>query len=197
MAESHMTRPSLLVRMRDARDQCAWGEFVEIYSPLVYGFARKQGLQDADAVDVTQEVLRLVAKSIGQLNYDAERGSFRGWLFTIVRHELRDWFVKQRSAVVGAGDSSEATEFDELPDSDEAISELWEREHQQRVFAWATERVRTEVQESTWLAFWKTTVENQSGKDVAPQLGLSVAAVYLAKSRVMVRLKELVKEADA
>ncbi|MDB5388811.1 MAG: polymerase sigma factor, sigma-70 family [Planctomycetaceae bacterium] len=195
MSESHVTRPSLLVRMRDARDQWAWGEFVEIYSPLVYGFARKQGLQDADAVDVTQEVLRSVARSIGRLDYDAERGSFRGWLFTIVRNELHDWFAKQRSAWIGRGDSPNGLQFDAMPDSDNALSEIWEREHEQRLFAWAAERVRLEVQESTWNAFWKTTVENQSGKAVAAELGLSVAAVYLAKSRVMARLKELVNEA--
>jgi len=179
--------------MRDARDQRAWGEFVEVYSPLVYGFARKQGLQDADAVDLTQEVLRVVSRSIGRLDYDAERGSFRGWLFTIVRNELKDWFAKQRSAVVGTGDSSDARQILEIPNSSDELSGLWEREHQQRVFTWATDRIRSEVSESTWQAFWKSTVENQSGKVIAAELKISVAAVYLAKSRVMARLKELVK----
>ena len=88
MTEFHVTRSSLLLRIRDAQDDFAWGEFVEIYSPLVYGFARKQGLQDADAIDVTQDVLRIVSRTIGRLDYDPLRGSFRGWLFTIVRNEL-------------------------------------------------------------------------------------------------------------
>lgn len=196
MSESHVTRPSLLVRMRDARDGLAWGEFVEIYSPLIYGFARKHGLQDADAIDVTQEVLRVVARSIGRFEYDASRGSFRGWLFTIVRNELKDWFAKQRSAVVGSGDSPDADKFDQIAGSDDANSALWEREHQRRRFEWAAERVRSEVQETTWQAFWQTTVENQNGKQVAAKLGMSVAAVYLAKSRVMARLKELVRMVD-
>jgi RNA polymerase sigma factor (sigma-70 family) len=196
MTESHVTQPSLLVRVRDARDQRAWGEFVEIYSPLVYGFSRKHGLQDADAVDVTQEVLGTVARSIGRLDYKAERGSFRGWLFTIVRNEIRDWFAKQRSAVIGVGDSTSASKWDECPASDDELSQLWEREHEQRLFAWAADRVRNEVQDSTWQAFWKSTVENQTGKAVATELSMSVAAVYLAKSRVMSRLKELVKVAE-
>jgi RNA polymerase sigma factor (sigma-70 family) len=197
MADSDVTRPSLLLRLRDVRDQLAWGEFVEIYSPLVYGLARKHGLQDADAVDVTQDVLRRIAHSIGRLNYDAGRGTFRGWLFTIVRNEIRDWFAKQRSVWIGNGDAPDAPKWDQLPDSVDELSQFWEREHQQRVFFLATEQIRKEVQESTWQAFWKTTVNNQPGKDVAAELGLSIAAVYLAKGRVMLRLKELVQEAEA
>ena len=193
MTESNITHPSLLVRIRNADDDQSWCEFVEIYSPLIYGFARKRGLQDADAVDLTQEVLRIVARSIGRLEYDRRRGSFRGWLFTIVRNELSDWFSRQRSDVVGSGDSSDVRRFEELPAADENDSAFWDQEHQRRLFEWASLRIQTEVHESTWSAFWETTVKGRSGKDVASELGLSVAAVYLAKSRVMARLKELVR----
>ena len=182
--------------MRDAQNKPAWNEFVEIYSPLIYGFSRKQGLQDADAVDMTQEVLRIVTRSIGRLDYDPRRGSFRGWLFTIVRNELNDWFRKQKSSVVGTGDSALHRQFDELPAANAGDSELWDQELQRRLFEWAAERVQTEVQESTWKAFWQSTVENRSGKEIAIELGISVAAVYLAKSRVMARLKELVNESS-
>ena len=192
MSELNLTRPSLLVRVQNTQDQWAWSEFVELYSPLVYGFARKQGLQDADAVDLTQEVLRVVSRSIGRFDYDPKQGSFRGWLFTIVRNELNDWFAKQRSVVVGTGGSSEICRLQEIPSTHDELSALWEREHQQRLFAWAADRVRSEVNESTWQAFWKSTVENQSGKQIATELKMSVAAVYLAKSRVMARLKDLV-----
>jgi RNA polymerase sigma-70 factor (ECF subfamily) len=87
MADSPTTRPSLLVRIRDPQDSQAWTQFVEVYAPLVYGFARKHGLQDADAADVTQDVLRAVAGAAGRLEYDPQRGSFRGWLLTIVRNK--------------------------------------------------------------------------------------------------------------
>jgi RNA polymerase sigma factor (sigma-70 family) len=193
MPNSPVTRPTLLVRIRDACDQRAWSEFVELYSPLIYGFTRKQGLQDADAVDVTQDVLRIVSRSIGHLEYDPERGSFRGWLFTIVRNELKDWFTKQRSAAIGSGESANVTLFDSLSNSEDELSAVWNRDHEQHIFERAADRVRGEVEESTWQAFWKATVENQSGKQIAAELGLSVAAVYLAKSRVMARLKELVR----
>src|SRR5436305_15246010 len=88
MGKAPTTRPSLLVRLRDARDRAAWSQFVELYAPPVYGFARKQGLQDADAADLTQEVLRAVSAAVGRLEYDARLGSFRGWLFTVVRNKL-------------------------------------------------------------------------------------------------------------
>lgn len=193
MSETNLTRASLLVRVRNNQDQTAWGEFVDVYSPLIYGFARKQGLQDADAVDVTQEVLRVVSRSIGRLDYDADRGSFRGWLFTLVRNELKDWFSKQRSALVGVGGGVDVRQFAEVPATDDEQTAAWDRQHEQRLFEWAAERVQSEVNQSTWQAFWKSTVENQSGKAVATELGLSVAAVYLAKGRVMARLKELLR----
>src|SRR6516162_3852103 len=88
MAEIPPTRASLLVRLRDAQDQAAWKEFVDLYAPLVYGYVRKQGLQDADAADLSQDVLAAVAGAVGRLNYDPARGSFRNWLFTVVRRKL-------------------------------------------------------------------------------------------------------------
>src|SRR5689334_632321 len=91
MAEIPTTRASLLLRLRDPEDEAAWREFVELYAALVYNYARKQGLQDADAADLTQEVLRAVAGAVGRLDYDPRRGAFRNWLFTIVRNKLANW----------------------------------------------------------------------------------------------------------
>ena len=85
MIEVPTTRVSLLVRIRDLRDSNAWGEFVEIYGPVVYDYGRRRGLQDADAADMTQDVLRSVAGTIGDFRYDPRRGSFRSWLFTVAR----------------------------------------------------------------------------------------------------------------
>src|SRR5258708_17176793 len=99
MAEIPPTRASLLVRLRDSRDGAAWIEFVELYAPLVYGYARKQGLQDADAADLLQDVLAAVAASVGRLEYDPARGAFRNWLFTLVRRRLSDWRDKQANRI--------------------------------------------------------------------------------------------------
>jgi RNA polymerase sigma-70 factor (ECF subfamily) len=194
MDDSATTRPSLLVRIRDAQDHQAWAQFVEIYGPLVYGFARRQGLQDADAADTTQEVLRAVAGAARKLVYDPRRGSFRGWLRTIVRNKVRTFFSSRKYYDQGTGGGAGQSRLEQQPDSDE--DDWWEQEHQRRLFAWAAEQVRAAVQESTWQAFWQTAVDGKSGKDVADSLGMSVPAVYLAKGRVMTRLKELIQQID-
>jgi RNA polymerase sigma-70 factor (ECF subfamily) len=189
MPDSPTTRASLLLRLRDARDARAWGEFVEVYGPLVYRFARKHGLQDADAADLVQDILRAFAGAAGEFNYDPNRGAFRGWLFTVARNKLRNFLASPRRREQGAGDTQAQVRLANLAaDGDE--EDDWDREYQQRVFTWAAERVRKTVQETTWQAFWRTAVEAQSGQEVAADLGLSVAAVYLAKSRVMARIKE-------
>src|SRR6516165_1927846 len=104
MAEIPSTRASLLVRLRDPRDGEAWRQFVDLYAPLVYGYARKQGLQDADAADLSQEVLRAVAGAVGRLEYDPARGAFRNWLFTVVRRKLSDWRRARKHRPQARGD---------------------------------------------------------------------------------------------
>src|SRR5262245_2543125 len=106
MPEPPVTRPSLLVRLRDARDAPAWAQFVRVYAPLVCGFARRQGLQDADSADRTSYVLQTVAQSVRGLDYDPARGSFRGWLFTVVRSRLSNFRRRRRNHPdEGSGDT--------------------------------------------------------------------------------------------
>src|SRR5947207_14721864 len=104
MAEIPPTRASLLVRLRDPRDGAAWREFVDLYVPVIYGYARKQGLQDADAADLCQDVLRAVAGAVGRLDYDPQRGAFRNWLFTVVRRKLSHWRAARKLRAHGSGD---------------------------------------------------------------------------------------------
>ena len=194
MTDPPSTRPSLLVRIRDARDGQAWSQFVEIYAPLVYGFARKHGLQDADAADLTQDVLRAVSGAIGRLDYDPRQGSFRGWLFTIVRNKLRNFLATRQHQCQGTGDTDALHRLEQHPDSGE---DQWAEDYERRLFAWAAERVRGAVQETTWQAFWRTAVEGAPAAQVAEGLGLSVGAVYIAKSRVLARLREQVQELES
>jgi RNA polymerase sigma-70 factor (ECF subfamily) len=194
MAELPTTRASLLIRIRDAQDQEAWRQFVRIYAPVVYGYARERGLQDADAADVTQEVLRAVSAAAEQLNYDPKRGSFRGWLFTVAHHKVYDLLAQQRRQCrATGGDAQELLNAHPARDADKA---LWDREYEQRLFQWAADQVRDHFHDSTWQAFWLTAVEGKSGKEVAKQLGMTVAAVYLAKSRVMAQLREHIQQLD-
>ena len=197
MVDSASTRPSLLVRIRDRRDQQAWAEFLEIYAPLVYGYVLKRGLQDADAADLTQEVMRAVAGAAPRLEYDPRRGSFRGWLFTVVRNELRDFAAARRRPGTGSGDTDAQRLLEQQPDRAVDEAALWEREYERQLFAWAAEQVRRDFQETTWQAFWLTAVQGKSGKEAAKVLGLTTAAVYLAKRRVMARLKEQIEQLQA
>ncbi len=194
MPETPLTQPSLLVRLRDARDERAWSQFVDLYATLLYDYARRHGLQDADAADLMQVVLRVVISAVRRLEYDPQRGTFRGWLLTILRSQLANYWQRKREFNQGTGDSSTQRLLEEqVAPEDEASA--WEAEYERRLFVWAAEQVRPQVREATWQAFWQTAVEGKSGKEVAAALGLSVAAVYLAKSRIMVRLKAVLEQA--
>ena len=193
MTSSPHTRPSLLVRIRDAADREAWRQFVELYAPLVYRFARRRGLQDADSADLAQDVLHAVARSTERLEYDPRKGSFRGWLFTVARNKLHTFLRRRERQRRHTEDVAVEWLAEEpaAPEPDEAA--LWEQEYQQRLFDWAAEQVRGHFQERTWQAFWQTAVEGRPPREVAEALGLSVGAVYIAKSRVLARLKEQVQ----
>jgi RNA polymerase sigma factor (sigma-70 family) len=191
MTEPPQTRPSLLVRLRNAQDNDAWRQFVQLYAPLLYRYARRHRLQDADAADLTQEVLRAVNGAIGQLDYDHRRGTFHGWLFTLAHHKLCDFFTRQRRQQNGSGDSSVQEMLHDVPAPQ---PDDWERDHERRLFTWAAEQARAEFTEATWQAFWQTAVDGRAGRDVAAALGMSVGAVYIAKSRVQARLKKLIEQ---
>jgi RNA polymerase sigma-70 factor (ECF subfamily) len=193
MAEAPGTRPSLLVRIRDESDREAWRQFVDLYAPVIYSFARKRGLQDADAADLTQDVFRAVAGAIKSLEYDPRRGSFRGWLYTVARNKLNDFQDRQRRHWRGRGDSATQIFLENQP-APEEDSALWEQEYEQRLFAWAAEQIRGDFKDSTWQAFWKVAVEGLSGEQTAKALRMSVGAVYVAKSRVLARLKKQIEE---
>jgi RNA polymerase sigma-70 factor (ECF subfamily) len=196
MADFPATRASLVMRLRDPQDVGAWREFMDLYAPLVYGYARKQGLQDADAADLSQEVLGAVIASIHRLDYDPDRGAFRNWLFTLVRRKLANWWTAQGRQTAGSGDSATHRLLEEHGQGPVPAEQRWEAEWAQQVFAWACEQVRPTVTEATWQAFWRTAVEGEPGGHVADGLGLSIGAVYVARSRVLARLKELVRSAQ-
>jgi RNA polymerase sigma-70 factor (ECF subfamily) len=194
MADPPTTRPSLLVRIRDAQDAQAWQQFVKLYAPLVYGFVRKRGLQDCDAADVTQDVLRAVAGAASRLDYDPKRASFRSWLFSVVRHKLQNFRAgqKHRWQATGEPDMQDRLEEQAAPEQEEET--LWNQEYERQLLARALEQIRGSFQESSWQAFWQTAMEGKKAKEVAQALGISVAAVYMAKSRVLAQLKQCIRQ---
>jgi|SRR5690242_14992066 RNA polymerase sigma factor (sigma-70 family) len=194
MHESPTTRHTLLARLDPPGDEAAWHEFVALYEPLVYRLARHTGLQDADAHDVCQEVFRAVARAIGR--WDPAGGSFRGWLLRIARNLTLNVLAAQRRHPRGSGDSEVQALLAAQPGPDPATTALFDAEYQRRLFEWAAEAVRGEVTLKTWQAFWYTAVDGRPAKEVAAELGLSAGAVYIARSRVLARLRRRIERLD-
>src|SRR6187431_487398 len=120
--DSPLTRVSLLVQIRSGSNHAAWAEFVKLYGPVIYGFARKRGLQDADAADLMQEVLRSVSSAAQRLDYDRARGTFRGWLFTVTRNKIFNFLESRGRRVVGSGDSRVQQRLEQEASADGALS---------------------------------------------------------------------------
>lgn len=191
MTESPKTRASLILRLRHADDAVAWEEFVEIYQPLVFRLACSKGLQEADALDLTQDVMAKVAKAINRFNPDPEQGTFRGWISRITRNLVVEFFRSKDRKHRTADDSSIQQIINSIPSEQDMAWFDVERERQ--IFAWAADKIQGYFQANTWEAFWRTAVEQVSIPEVAEQLNITTGAVYIARSRVMAKLKEKVQ----
>jgi RNA polymerase sigma-70 factor (ECF subfamily) len=196
MEHTLSTKPSLLLRIRDPMDNGAWQRFVGIYTPFIYNVCRKRGLQSADAADVAQDVMRRVAQAISKFEYDPGVGAFRSWLFSVTRNSLNDFLRKQRRAPSGSGQTTVHALLDEQPDPAPGDRDDWRDSWRQHLLDWAIERVRHQFEPETWKAFWATSVEDRPVEQVARELKRSSGAVYIARSRVMARLRKLVEEVD-
>jgi RNA polymerase sigma-70 factor (ECF subfamily) len=193
MAEIPRTRASLLVRIRDPHDEGAWAEFVGIYEPVLYRVARQRGFQDADARELTQEVFIAVASAIDRWQLDPNRGRFRTWLFRIARNLSINLLVSRRRHPQGTGSTDIQALLDQQPGPPAEDSNLFDAEYKRELFGRAASRVRDQFREATWQAFWRTSVEAEEVPVVARALGMSAGAVYIARSRVMARLREEVE----
>jgi RNA polymerase sigma-70 factor (ECF subfamily) len=183
------TRASLLVRLRDHQNHDAWQTFAQVYGPLVYRYARRKGLQEADASDLTQDVLARVAQAIRRFEYDPKRGRFRDWLGTVTGHQLqRFWRRQDRQAALAVGTVGEGEPLDELPGV--APDGEWAAQFHLHLLGAALERVRPAYEERTWQAFEKVWLAGRPAAEVAAELGLTIDHVYVIKSRILKRLEE-------
>lgn len=173
--------------MRDPDDDEAWQDFVRVYSPLIYGYCRRRNVQAQDAADITQEVLLRVNRAMATFEYSPDRGLFRDWLARIVRNELSRYTGKQKS-----GPQLEYTESDQAGGSGEDGS-LWQEHFQQHILGVALERTEPKFEAVTWQLFHQTWVEQKTASEVANVQGVGVDQVYVAKSRVLKRLREEVR----
>jgi RNA polymerase sigma-70 factor (ECF subfamily) len=173
-----------LVRIRDHHDTESWNAFVALYTPVVYRFCRGQGLQDADAADVSQEVMAEVARSIRGFEYQPGRGRFRDWLWTVTRRTLGRFRKRQAGAVLDIRD-------DELDQMANAPAEAeWTDEFNAQVLRTALANIRPHFEPHTWRAFELVWLENRSAAEAARELGVAIDTVYVAKSRVLKGLEQ-------
>lgn len=180
---SQSSSTSLVVRLQ-ARDPEGWRRFTQIYGPLVYSWARAARLPEADAADVGQEVFQAVALHIDEFRRDRPGDSLRGWIWTVTRNKIREHFRRRaRRPEVGFGDHglAELAAVANEPENGEETARLAQR---------ALDLIRTDFETRTWQAFWRTAVDGERPVDVARELGLSPAAVYMARSRVLARLRQ-------
>ena len=190
------TRQTLILRLREAGDNRSWDEFVDIYTPLLYHFFVGRGLQDADAADLGQEVMRSVSGAIGRFDYDPEKGSFRSWLFTIARNKLNDFFNKRSRQPQGSGRTTVMRLVENTVANDQDLESHFELEHRRRLYEWASEKVKGAYAPHNWQAFERVALHQEDASMVAADLGLSVGAVYVAKSRITTKLREMIASID-
>jgi RNA polymerase sigma-70 factor (ECF subfamily) len=175
------TPRSLLERLRQPGDQAAWERFVELYTPLLFVWSRRLGLQSADAADRIQELFSSLVQTLPAFHYDPSR-RFRGWLWTVFRNRVRTWQSQQP-------DVAQRPDLDTLPEADPADA-LMEAEYRRHLVGRALQVMRTDFEESTWRACWECVAQDRPAAEVARELGISVEAVYQAKSRVLARLRQ-------
>jgi len=178
------TPASLLERLRDSFDADAWTRFVALYTPLIYSWGRRVGLQDQDAADLVQDVFATLIHVLPTFIYDQHK-SFRRWLRSVTLNQWHNTRKQWNEKLPRA--PGDAVDRLAVPDDVEAF---WEVEYQQHLVSQALAIMRADFQERTWKACWEVVVTGKSAAEVAAALGLTVGAVYAAKFRVLNRLRQ-------
>lgn len=183
------TSLSLLRRIQYSEESECWNELAALYSPLIRLWLRRYQVQESDADDLLQEVLLALSEQLGQFDHAGRKGSFRCWLRTILLNRLRRfWQSRARLAQEQAGSNLRLLE--ELDDPASDASQLWNRQHDQYVLKQLLSAAEAHFESKTWQAFCRVTLEGKPTAEVASDLGVSVNAVCLAKSRVIRRLRQ-------
>lgn len=189
---SSSTSPSLIDRAR-LLDAEAWRRLCEVYGPLVYRWARAKGLQATDAADIGQEVFRTAAIRIAEFHRDQPGDTFRGWLRTITRYKLADYFRRRAKGLEAAGGTTAHGQLYELP-ADEMDEHVEDADARREILHRALALIRVEFEDKTWQSFWQTTVDGHPVDLVAAELGISRAAVRQAKYRILRRLRDEMRD---
>jgi len=186
MAETSAT---LLERLNDRSDSVAWRRLVDLYSPLINTWLRRHGVSAEDAEDLTQEVLEVVVLEVSRFRHNGRVGAFRTWLRTITINCLRQSVRSRRLRAEAAGSPDITSMLDQLEDPASDLSRRWDREHDQHVLERLLELIEPDFRPATWQAFRRQVIDGASVETVAAELGLTVNAVLIAKSRALSHLR--------
>ena len=184
------TSASLLDRLRDNPDDQSWQRLVDLYTPLIRGWLRRHGLAQADADDLTQDVLAVVVRELPGFEHGGRAGAFRCWLRTITVNRARNFWRQRRAHPPAGGGSDFLNLLDQLEDPASGPSRLWDEEHDRHVARRLMALAEPDFEPSTWRAFRRVVLDGVKPAAAAAELGLSVNAVLLAKSRVLRRLRQ-------
>lgn len=183
----HTTSLSLLERVREPADEEAWTRFVELYTPLLFQWASRAGLSDHDADDLVQDVFVALVRELPTFQYDGTK-SFRAWLRKVLLNKWREKLRRRRETAIGGDDPR----FGELAsaDGEEALDLIGEEEYRQALLAQAFQLMRTDFEPKTWQACWEFIVSEKPAAQIAAELRMTTKAVYMAKARVLQRLRQ-------
>lgn len=187
------TSVTLIGRVCDPSDEEAWRRFASLYRPIIIRMAKRRGLQESDAEDVAQRVLMAVSRAIHSFEVGPDKPPFRAWLSRIATNAILN-ALSRKPPDRGTGDSDVGDLLAEVPDNRTDQRQELLRESQTEAFRWAATEIRPEFSPSAWVLFWESTVNGDEVEAVALRHGRSVGAVYMARFRVMKRLREKVRE---
>jgi len=187
------TNESLILRVKDPADAAAWSDFIAIYRPVVVRMAFGRGLQHADADDLAQQVFLSVARAIEHWEADSQQPPFRAWLSRISRNAIVNALTRKKPDAAG-GSTSAQEMLRELPERDDETTQQVIEESRREAMRWAAEEIRSEFTEVTWAMFWLSSIAGKGVAEVARLHDKTPGAVYMARFRVMLRLKEKVLE---
>jgi RNA polymerase sigma-70 factor (ECF subfamily) len=184
-----VTSQSLLERLHDRADAQAWQRLLTVYEPWLRGWLSRHELQPADVEDVLQEILVVVSAKLPEFVHSGQPGAFRAWLRTILTNQVRHFLRGQRNrqAVVAPRPLNDWLE--QLADPTSALSQQWDQEHDQQIARRLLASIQAEFSPTTWQAFQMLVLEDRPPSEVAQSLGLTHNAVYIAKARVLARLR--------
>jgi RNA polymerase sigma-70 factor (ECF subfamily) len=191
-SDANETPVSLLDRLRNRGSERDWGRFVELYRRLIGMWLTRAGVSPSDREDLSQDVLAALLKSVPEFQHNGRAGAFRRWLKTLVIHRVLNYCRgrgRHHAVFVSLRDGSESA-MNELVIEDRMLTAVWEQEHDDFVIKQLMELVSSDFAQTTWLAFQHQVVEGHSAARVAHELGMSVNAALIAKSRVLKRLRE-------